>query len=572
MKKRWISLLLAAAMVLIPLTGCGGEDMPELSLESVTAPVPATSSEAVLTALAEYSGVTEAAPEQTDSLATVQFAGESNSASLLHDGYLYVLSNTELRVLSAAGADTALLQKLSIASGAADTEDSYEYANAVLADGSRLAVITSSSTIAATETGYGSKELCHIQIYDISRPESPSRIAALTQDGLYQAAGIVEGQLYVLSANSIDTAAEALSEDDLPKTGVDGTETVIPAAQIYLSSALDTPAYSIITAISMEQGVQTGVRAFTGAIGQGLFTTDGLYLARDIRMEAHGEAYRKDHYSVTNHSVYAVTELLRLSCDSTLTLQASVALEGSLAESRYDAASGTVQLVSARESSQYQLFTDEDYGWTNRLDLEQTSGAVLKVLSKELQPVSETQLSGERLSDAVFSGNRCLSAICSSETPLAVWDLSDPANPAAVEVSGLSDLFNVLLPSGDTLVDLTGAAQDDGMQLLLSVITAQGNQFTPAALPLELGVYQGGSVSAALSPDGTTALVSFDGVSRLIHLGTEPQEIAQPAINAHSGVNFLFSGEILYTCAPDEVNAINCATGEVTAQLSFAVG
>ena len=69
---------------------------------------------------------------------------------------------------------------------------------------------------------------------------------------------------------------------------------------------------SASSAISLADAQRSGVRAFTGTIDHVCVSEQGVYLARSIRMESHGDAYKKDHYSVTNHAINAATELLRL--------------------------------------------------------------------------------------------------------------------------------------------------------------------------------------------------------------------------------------------------------------------
>ncbi len=89
-----------------------------------------------------------------------------------------------------------------------------------------------------------------------------------------------------------------------------------------------------------------------------------MYLARSIRMESHGDAYKKDHYSVTNHAINAATELLRLTPDADLTLQATKPLAGEVAAWELNAQANALYVVSSLSSSQYQLFEDKTYGWT----------------------------------------------------------------------------------------------------------------------------------------------------------------------------------------------------------------
>ena len=171
MKKRWIALLLAAVLPIGVLAGCGSEDMPELSLDSITAPVAARNEMEVRTALGNYTGISEAAPDSADGeMATVQFAGDASATTALHDGYIYVLSNSELRILRAAGASTTQLNTLDISSGTS-SEDSYEFANALLVEGDRLAVVTTASSMDSDLSG---SDVCHLRLYDISEPSTPT--------------------------------------------------------------------------------------------------------------------------------------------------------------------------------------------------------------------------------------------------------------------------------------------------------------------------------------------------------------------------------------------------------------
>ena len=176
------------------------------------------------------------------------------------------------------------------------------------------------------------------------------------------------------------------------------------------------------------------------------------------------------------------------------------------------------------------------------------------------------------LSAARFSGNYCLLAMFDADTPLAAIDLSNPTKPALAEVSGLSELFNVLLPADGTLLNLSGAAQTNSMSLALSTMTLGGGSVAATGLVKELGAYAGGAVYAAVSQDAAWALVCYDHTSHLFRLGDAFTEVSRPEISVHSGTAFFFDGDYLYACAPDEVSAVSLTSGSVDALLSFAVG
>ena len=328
MKKRWIALLLAAVLPIGVLAGCGSEDMPELSLDSITAPVAAHNEMEVRTALGNYTGISEAAPDSADGeMATVQFAGDASATTALHDGYIYVLSNSELRILRAAGASTTQLNTLDISSGTS-SEDSYEFANALLVEGDRLAVVTTASSMDSDLSG---SDVCHLRLYDISEPSTPTLLRTFSQDGLYEGIGTANGLLFLVSSGTADLDEASGSAASMPQIGDNAESEAVPASQFYLSSALDAPTFSIVSAISLADAQRSGVRAFTGTIDHVCVSEQGVFLARSIRMESHGDAYKKDHYSVTNHAINAATELLRLTADADLTMLASKPLAGEVA-------------------------------------------------------------------------------------------------------------------------------------------------------------------------------------------------------------------------------------------------
>lgn len=360
----------------------------------------------------------------------------------------------------------------------------------------------------------------------------------------------------------------------MPQIGDNAESEAVPASQFYLSSALDAPTFSIVSAISLADAQRSGVRAFTGTIDHVCVSEQGVFLARSIRMESHGDAYKKDHYSVTNHAINAATELLRLTPDADLTLQATKPLAGEVAAWELNAQANALYVVNSLSSSQYQLFEDKTYGWTNRLDQSQNGGTALNVLDLSLQQIADGSdlLPDASLSAARFSGNYCLLAMFDADTPLAAIDLSNPTKPALAEVSGLSELFNVLLPADGTLLNLSGAAQTNSMSLALSTMTLGGGSVAATGLVKELGAYAGGAVYAAVSQDAAWALVCYDHTSHLFRLGDAITEVSRPEISVHSGTAFFFDGDYLYACAPDEVSAVSLTSGSVDALLSFAVG
>lgn len=229
----------------------------------------------VRTALGNYTGISEAAPDSADGeMATVQFAGDASATTALHDGYIYVLSNSELRILRAAGASTTQLNTLDISSGTS-SEDSYEFANALLVEGDRLAVVTTASSMDSDLSG---SEVCHLRLYDISEPSTPTLLRTFSQDGLYEGIGTANGLLFLVSSGTADLDEASGSAASMPQIGDNAESEAVPAAQFYLSSVLDAPTFSIVSAISLADVQRSGVRAFTGTIDHVCVSEQGCFL------------------------------------------------------------------------------------------------------------------------------------------------------------------------------------------------------------------------------------------------------------------------------------------------------
>ena len=68
---------------------------------------------------------------------------------------------------------------------------------------------------------------------------------------------------------------------------------------------------------------------------------------------------------------------------------ASKPLAGEVAAWELNAQANALYVVRSLSSSQYQLFEDKTYGWTNRLDQSQNGGTALNVLDLSLQQIAD---------------------------------------------------------------------------------------------------------------------------------------------------------------------------------------
>ena len=189
---------------------------------------------------------------------------------------------------------------------------------------------------------------------------------------------------------------------------------------------------------------------------------------------------------------------------------------------------------------------------------------LLWVLGENMQPIlqSDDLLPDSPLGTVYFSADHCYASVQDAKAPLLCVDLTDPANPAVTQPSGLAESLNHLL-HGNLILNLYGS---DG-RLFLSRL--EGDTFSGS---FKVDSFDGGLFLAVCSEKANAALISLNGTAHLLTLDGEIREVGLPKISVHSGTTFLFENGSLYACAPDSVSAVDLKTAEVSTQLSFGVG
>ena len=122
MTKKILSAFLLCALLLTLFAGCGAKEvqgLPELSPSSLAAPVPAGSTKKIADALASIDPEQVVFPSNTALPSNVDFITNAHNA-LYDDGYLYVLSNSNVMILSARGGRLELLSSTNFASERSD--------------------------------------------------------------------------------------------------------------------------------------------------------------------------------------------------------------------------------------------------------------------------------------------------------------------------------------------------------------------------------------------------------------------------------------------------------------------
>ncbi len=561
MLKKVPALALFAALLLAVFSGCGAKEvagLPDLSPSSLPAPVPAGSTQKIADSLAEIVPQEDCTVLRSAEPSNVEFLEQTNSA-VYRDGYLYVLSNSSFMILSAQGSSITLLSTTNFATEKADEGNTYEYSSAIYVEGNRLAVVTNQSVV-FEDNSLSSSARSYAKIYDISDRAAPVQLANLGQDGVYQDSAVYGGMLYLISVDTFHLDSENLT---LPTVRDNGADVTIPESRIYLCEKPANVAYTLVSSIALSDGKRTDVCAFTDGNLYTAISESGIYLARPVSLSAEGSARTEEPYTVTDYATSVVTEIKKLSCGESLTLLNSYNIEGHV--QAMDTDGTNLRLVTTISRSDYQIFTDENYGWSNRLDGEKVHRNLLWILGENMQPIlqSDELLPDSSLGKVYFSGSRCYTILPDSETPLLSIDLTDPATPSSSQPDGLAESLNFLLPDGSLLLNLYAS---EG-RLFLSRL--DGASFSGS---FNVGSFDGGNFLAVCSERAKAALVTLNGAAHLLTLDGEIREVGLPKIAVHSGTTFLFENGYLYACAPDSVCAVDLKTAEVSTQLSFGVG
>lgn len=556
-RKTLPALLLAAALTLS--AGCTSaapqqevQNLPELSASSLTAPVPAGGIKDIAEALDVPPTEDSLIPAEPTAM-NLEFT-QTNSSAVWQDGYAYVLSNSEFMILSAKNGAVELLSTTNFSSDKGDS-DAYELSNAIYVENNRLAVVTNLSVFSGD--GMTSTSRCFAKIYDISDRKAPVQLADLGQDGVYQDSAVVNGVLYLISIDALPAL-----EDTPPLPGLrdNGADATIPVSRVYVCANPSTTAYTLVSAIALTDGRRTDACAFTDGNYFSGIDESGIYLARSVNLRAQSDSRTEEPYTVTSYATSVVTEIKKLSSKSSLTLLNSYNVDGQALA--LDVTEGEVHLATAAAYSEYQIFTDQKYGWSNRLDGTQAQKNLLWILNDGMQPVlqSDTLLPEGTLGAVYFSGSVCYAAASGSSEMVRIDLSAQSAAPVALDQASYHHLY----AADAALLDLSTAES----ALSLARLGADGS-FGSAYQPKD---YTGEGYLFACSEDGANALLYYNGAAHLLRIGEEILESGMPAIGVHSATTILFEGDYLYACAPDSVCAVNLQNAEVSSQLSFGVG
>ena len=447
------------------------EDMVVEAAAEMEAPAAAPSPEptyaaADMNATAEEAYAGDSAKSADYSETNAQVAGIDEADIVKTDGnYIYALYNGELRIYSAAGAQTALLSRTQIntetdgfyrkewdwAEGKNSDYHSWKNAEEMFVIGDTLAVISDCGEYANSEVDgvwrYEDKSYVLIDFYDVSNRWAPSLVRFEGQDGYYQSSRLMDGKIYlvtnryVYSWYGIDEADHA---DYIPMLYRGGAAEEIALDRICWPETTEDSSYTVIGRYGTAgEGLEDSL-SILGAGNTFYMSKNYLYLADSRYFEEKRYEFNESIYHVEEYASGNRTELLKLSVTGPIQVVASGTVDGNLLNQfSMDEYNGYLRVVTTAWNSRYQIWKDEERDFTNWKYLEsgQVNGLWIFDGDMNLTGAVTDLAQGEQVYSVRFDGEVGYFVTFRQVDPLFAVNLSDPTNPvvmSALKIPGFS--------------------------------------------------------------------------------------------------------------------------------------
>ena len=506
-------------------------------------------------------------------------AAAADGADLVKtDGtYLYYLANGALYVVSAAGADTALLSRVAL-SPQGDGEACEPLA--LHLSGDRLVVLAEGQ--AAAWSGGEAEVRVQALVFDVSDPASPRQLAAPGQSGSLVASYLSGGVLYLVTAQ--DVTGEPLRGE--PRSycptlyDAAGEPAAMAAEDVHVRDG-GGAAYTVVTAIDVSDGSLRAAQAILGGADAVYLNGTHLLVAwteygrtqEDLGTDAAGRGVRVTRGSADTALALFSAEGGALALTATATLPGR--LPGPLALDEWDGVFRVATQVETWEAREYDDGTEAGAP-------EETRYACVYTLDAQLQ----LRGSLERLAEGAWLGAvrfvgpaAYLTASGAAEELLAV-DLSDPVAPALLGTQGDAGLPACLCPFGEGLLLGLGDGVDgaaDGARLSLLDVTDPADVRERFMCAVDAAWTPADGAPRALLADAARSLVAFPTDEAYLVYGCDAAAgftlLASVALDAGAqggaGVRGALLGDALYVLSGEGLTAVSTDGWYTLATIAF---
>ena len=383
--------------------------------------------------------------------------------------YIYVLRENELIILKADGADTDIVSRTKVAYGY--LENGHKYPVEMYVSGDRLAVISNASRMfdgspKDLARRYRWSSITSADIYDISNRSKPKKLCGVGQDGGFMASRLYDGYIYLVTNHCVYTE---IVEDDfdtfVPALYRNGAWGLAQPDCVIVMPPVETAAYTVISAFDIKTGELVSNQSVLGGGTVLYMSRDNIYLACDEYKETASEPVQESPYTVVSYTGSSTVTINRFAFDKgKVEYAASGTVDGNLLNQfSMDEFEGNLRVVTTLRSSSYQVYTDEQHGWSNYKWGDDSMSNALYVLDSGMNVIGRIEGLGEdeRVYSVRFDGEAGYFVTFRQVDPLFAADLSDPENPkitSALKIPGFSNYMHVY---GDGLLFGIGRDADE---------------------------------------------------------------------------------------------------------------
>lgn len=342
---------------------------------------------------------------------------------------IYIVSGAQIHIVGTDKAEMEHLAQIEVEEGGDLSE--------VYAQDGALVVVYTKTEYNDGETGYDGyyRQYTCADIYDVSSPEDPEKIGAISQSGYFNTMRIRDGYVYILSSFYADSAA---ARDDQAAYIPEVQGKLIAADSIYMPQSRMGSSYTVISSFALDDPEgRTDSKAVFGNTGICYVSTENIYVTEAI--------YGESDSSVSQTSIRKVAY-----GDGKLEGVGQTKVEGILNDSfSIDEYEGNLRLVATITETK-----EQNDGSTSIFGQEQTESNSLYVLDEDLEMIGEIPdlAEDESVYSARFMGDTGYFVTFRQVDPLFSVDLSDPENPkilGELKIPGFSDYLH---PYGDGLL------------------------------------------------------------------------------------------------------------------------
>lgn len=415
----------------------------------------------------------------------VQVEGIDEGDVIKTDGrYIYILKEgCDLLILSADGKETQKLSQTRVAVNqendqykSNDSEGNYwlayhyQYAQDLYVDNGLIAIVLQDYSYHEEYINniwnYDNNTHTSLELYDISNPYQPVKIASFGQDGEYCDSRLMSGNVYMISRYYIyDYETDSKNYDSfIPHLYIEEDKTLIPVDDIIIPQEPDNYCYTVISRYSLADCKRASTKTILGTGDTIYMNGDHLYIAGSEYFNEMTEETFESVYSVSHYISGNRIKIFKVDIADDIYVEAVGTTDGYLLNQfSLDEYNGFLRVVTTVSRNSYHVYEDKEYGFSNYRYDNNVDYNELTIFDENLNVAGRISnlAEDERVYSVRFSGDVGYFVTFRQMDPLFSVDLSDPYDPRIMSELKIPGFSNYLHPYSDSLLFGLGQNADE---------------------------------------------------------------------------------------------------------------